>query len=174
MKPPIKFMLDYSCFPLWTNDKELQAKYDYNIDLEKIGLTPETIKKAEIIVSMFYDRLNPLYQNFPSFWREKLCVYYNKKVADVYDNICLEIGDRFEIINVVGEFSEDKERLSFLNNPVDYCLQRGISFGDATTLIEEVAAEQAKYLQYEKLVLSNQLQWNESMCLKFWSNCHCK
>ena len=161
-------MLDYSCSPLWTSDRQLQAKYGYNIALEEIGLTVETIKKAEIIVSMFYDGLNPIYQGFPSFWREELCVYYNQKVADVYESVCWEIGDRFKIINLTGKFTEDEKRGSFVDAPVNYCLQHGINFGDTTTLIQEVAAEQAKYLQYEKLVLSNQLKWNESMSLKFW------
>ena len=88
MKPQIKFMLDYSCSPLWTNDEEIQVKYGYNIDLEEIGLTTKTIKKAEIVVSMFGDSLNPIFQVFPSLWREELCIYFNQKLADVYDSIC--------------------------------------------------------------------------------------
>ena len=170
----IKFMLDYSCSPLWTSDRELQAKYGYNIDLKKIGLSTETIKKAEIVVSMFYDSLNPIYQMFPSFWREELCVEFNQKVADVYKNICWEISNRFEITDLTRKFTEDEERRSFVDDPVHYCLQHGISFGDASTFIQEVKTEQTKYLQYEKLVLSNRLQWNESMSLRtLWSDRNC-
>lgn len=162
-------MLDYSCSPLWANDEKTRTKYGYNIDLEEIGLTTKTSEKAEIVVSMFYEGLNPIYQCFPSFWREKLCVCFNQKVTDVYDSICSEIGNEFEIINLTEKLSEDKRRASFLNDPVGYCLQYGVSFRDGNELVKEVEAEHIKYLRFEKLVLSNQLQWNESMSLRtFW------
>jgi hypothetical protein len=171
MKPQIKFRLDYSCSPLWTNDEETRTKYDYNIDLKEIGLTTKTSEKAEIVVSMFYESLNPIYQGFPSFWREKLCVDFNQKVTDVYDSICMEIGNEFEIIDFTEKLSEDKRRSSFLNDPVDYCLQHGVRFRDGDELVKEVESEHIKYLRFEKLGLSNQLQWNESMSLRtFWSD----
>ena len=170
MKPQIKFMLDYSCSPLWTNDEKTRTRYDYNIDLEEIGLTTKTSEKAEIVVSMFHESLNPIYQGFPSFWREELYIYFNQKLTNVYDSICLEIGNEFEIINLAEKLSEDKKRSPFLDDPVHYCLQHGVRFRDGDELVKEVESEQIKYLRFEKLVLSNQLQWNESMTLRtFWS-----
>lgn len=169
MKPKIKFMLDYSCSFLWTYDEETRKKYGFEIfprETKEIGLSTATIQEGELIVDMFYDSLNPIYQAFPSFWREKLCIYFNKKVANVYRNICLETSDKFEIIDLTGKFSEDKRLSEFLGDPVNYCLQRGINFGDANSFIKELEEEQQKYLQYEELVLSDQLKWNESMILE--------
>ena len=158
-KPRIRFFPEHvGSDVLWGNDTETTEAYGYPINSTKINLSATAIEKSRIVSNMFSDSLNPLYQSFPSFWRENLCVVYNAMIVELYLLICHELGDTFEILNCFEEMHQDPKLMPFTNDPIGYCLSCGISFGDKQTFLEEVKVEQARYLQYEHLVLAKRLE----------------
>lgn len=158
-KPKIRFFPEYLCdHVLWETKNEIT---------EKVVLSTSAVEKSRIIINLHNDTLNPLYQGFPSFWQEKLCVFYNSKGTELFQLICYEIGDKFEIVNHFLGMHEHPELNFFLNDPVGYCLSHGVTFGDQKVLLKEVRNEQARYLQYEEFVLSNRLEEAFDMYLNY-------
>jgi hypothetical protein len=158
----LKFMLDYQCNPLWSNDDESREKYGFEIDnLEEIGLSNDTIRLSKLVADLHLEILNPIYQPLPSFWSGKMHRYFQEMVRKLYRNIILEIGNDFEIKNkelelIENDFNEaqiDKSLEGFITDPVTYFRKRNISFGSDQELINEVADEYKKWKEREIILL---------------------
>ena len=107
-----QFMLDYECNWLWGFDEKTQNKYNYNIDdLTVLGLSEEAIKLNELVMELYWTSLNPIYQNFPSFWSSEMHKYFQEKVIELYNKIKNEVGNLYEIIlhETAKEIIEEKK-----------------------------------------------------------------
>ena len=131
-----------------------------NIDIEDLNLSEKTRSFILVATDLNDTYLNPLYQCFPSFWREKLCAYFNKLADRAYQSSCKDLGDRIELVKRYGEELKEDERLDlFLSYPVEYCLKNGISFGnDSDHLITKVREEEEIYLKFTEFVLSGEFE----------------
>ena len=68
-----------------------------------------------------------------------MCDYYNSKVKRLYDRICDEIGEFYEIVFFEWNFrSEDPDLERFLNDPASYSKTEGVSFGERSTIIKRL------------------------------------
>lgn len=156
MKPRIKFCFDYGCDPFWSDDDLSVELYGIsNIDIKDLNLSEKTLNSICVVAYLNDTYLNPLYQCFPSFWRTELCDYYNQSADKAYLNSCLDLGDRVELVKGYSAGITEDERLAFfLSNPVGYCLQKGISFGDSEKFKAEVREQEEIYRKFTKFTLS--------------------
>lgn len=160
MKPRIKFCFDYGCDPFWSDDDLSVELYGIsNIDIKDLNLSEKTLNSICVVAYLNDTYLNPLYQCFPSFWRTELCDYYNQSADKAYLNSCLDLGDRVELVKGYSAGITEDERLAFfLSDPVEYCLQKRISFGDPAKFKAEVREEEEAYLQFTGFVLSGKFE----------------
>ena len=147
MKPRLRFVFDYGCNPLWSTDDITNEKFGYHIDdLSKLGLSNKTIKLAEHCSDMFYNYLNPVYQGFPSFWSGRMYAFFQFSIKRLFDQIGNEIGMEYEIQNEeLDRFNEiidsnkiDSDLSSFVSNPVDFALKKGVNFRSEEELKREI------------------------------------
>ena len=61
-------MLEYTESPFWAVDEEAKTKFGYNVDLDKLSLSNQCKTRIKSITDLYYLRLNPVYQGFPSLW----------------------------------------------------------------------------------------------------------
>jgi len=130
-------MLDYGVNPLWSNDNLTEQKFGFYIkNLKDIGLSDKTILLSEFVTNLYSDRLNPIYQMLPSFWSGEMCLYFQKKLGELFDNILCEIGSQFEIenkeqneLNLKIDIQKKNVELGqFLDNPALYFRTKNISY----------------------------------------------
>lgn len=151
----LKFMLDYNCNPLWSYDEETIQKYGYQVDdLAELGLSENTISLSNHLIEIFNTLLNPIYQDFPSFWSKVMCNYFNQQVKNLFAEINNEIGTKFEIVNLVKDIEPDNLK-EFLENPAKYCTENNIHFKEVNELIEEVRIAYNKHLEFERQILKD-------------------
>jgi hypothetical protein len=145
-------MLDYTESPIWANDQEAESLYGYNIDLHTLNLQPGTITQIRTITNLFSERLNPIYQGFPSLWSGRMHLFYQLFIRHVYDEIKNQIGKEFEIENKelqlmteeIDVAEIDRTLEEFILNPTDYADKKGIKYNSKDDLkkdIQEALAE---------------------------------
>ncbi|MCC7318247.1 MAG: hypothetical protein IT219_06905 [Bacteroidales bacterium] len=145
----LKFLLDYTDSPLWANDPVAEKTFGYHVaDLEGLGLRPETVALLNAVTRLYQNRLNPVYQGFPSFWSGQMFVAFQHLVKQAYEQVVQELGDRFEVKN--GELALTTETIhvekidadlqAFLADPALFAREHGVVFGSVEELKREVAA----------------------------------
>lgn len=142
----IKFMLEYAESPLWAIGDEAQAKYGYNIDLKDLNLHPNTIIRIKTMTQLYWEKLNPIYQGFPSFWSGRMNVSYQTLVNLVFNEIENQIGQYHEIINeeisfLTESINVDKIDLQlkdFISDPSYYSDKKGITYKCKIDLKEKI------------------------------------
>lgn len=147
MKPKIKYKFDYGCYPIWAVDDKSIDQFGFNIsDLKGLGLSGKTIKLIEFNCEMFDNYLNPVYQMFPSFWSGRMHAFFQYSIKFLYKQITAEIGTEYEIENhEIERFNEkidiekiDNDLKSFVNNPAEFAIKKGISFNSSEELKAEI------------------------------------
>jgi len=147
-KMKIKFMLDHTDSPIWSNDPTTKSKFEYNTaDLTGLGLQPNTIVRIHLTTDLYQLSLNPIYQGFPVLWSGRMHVVFQMLVKHVYEQIKDQLSDVFEVNN--GELAmmkaqidvekTDLELLEFLDDPSKFCNQNGIHHVSKEALKAEVA-----------------------------------
>ena len=156
MKPRIKFSFECGCDPFWSDNALSVEIYGIsNIPADNLNFSEKTLDLIQIGVNLNETYLNPLYQMFPSFWSEKLCAYFNQLAEEIYQSCSEDLGDRIELVKGYSAGITEDERLAFfLSNPVGYCLQKGISFGDSEKFKAEVREQEEIYRKFTKFTLS--------------------
>ena len=150
------FMLEYGCDCLWAADDKTKNKFGYQIkNLSEVGLTNSTQGLSEFVSELYELRLNPIYQMLPSFWSGKMHKHFQDKVTKLYNQVVIEISDKFDIVVSKSAEQEMKEHLDidmlnqnlkkFVDNPVDHFFVNKIHFNDKETLINEVKFEFEKW-----------------------------
>lgn len=146
-------MLDHTESPLWANDQETESIYGYNIDLQSLNLLPGTITRIRSITNLYSEKLNPIYQGFPSLWSGRMQLFYQLFIRHVYDEITNQIGKEFEIENkelpLMTEHIDvdeiDKNLEEFILNPTDYADKKGISYNSKDELRRDIQEALAKW-----------------------------
>ncbi|MBX2842904.1 MAG: hypothetical protein KTR26_14130 [Flammeovirgaceae bacterium] len=147
MKPKIKYMFDYDCYPLWSIDDATIKQFGFNItDLRGLDLSDSTIKMIEYCCEMFDGQLNPIYPGFPSFWSGRMYAFFQYSIKHLLEKINKDIQEFYEIENhEVQRFNEeinieriDIELKNFLSNPAQFAIKNGISFNSEKELKNEI------------------------------------
>ncbi|MFD0991034.1 hypothetical protein ACFQ1R_13075 [Mariniflexile jejuense] len=164
MKPKLKFMLDYGTNPLWSNDEFTSQKFGYHIDrLEDLGLSAKTIELSKIVTSLYWDRLNPIYQMLPSFWSGEMHLFFQRKLKELFELVVDEIGNDYEIENkeeqeintTIDTQNIDIEVNEFLKNPNSFYRRNGIKFNKTDDEEKRyVALEYEKWMKIESEILN--------------------
>lgn len=156
-------MFDYGCYPLWAIDDEIRERFGYNIsELDKLGLSASTIKLINLNSKYYDSRLNPIYQGFPSFWSGRMHAFFQFSIKYLLEKINKEIGDRYQIENhEMEEFDReiDIERIDsfvaeFVNDPVKYAIENGISFHSEESLRQEISSAYKEWSDKEYKIYS--------------------
>ncbi|GAB4216065.1 MAG: hypothetical protein OHK0012_17570 [Synechococcales cyanobacterium] len=151
MKPTLRFQLDYCASPLWNKEGNIG-------NIQRLGVSPQTEQLANELTSYLYDHLNPVYQGFPSFWGEDLCQWFNGRVLVLYEQLCRELSDCFDLVFAETTFyplHRDPDVDVLLRDPVGYCQEHGVNYGqDEAALIAEVEQAYQDYLVFAQQVLS--------------------
>ncbi len=160
MKPRIKFCFDYGCDPFWSdNDLSVELYGISNISANRLNFSEKTLNLINVANCLDDIYLNPLYQMFPSFWSEKLCFYFNQLAEETYQSSCADLGDRVELVKGYSAgITEDENLAFFLSDPVQYCLQKGISFGDSEKFKAEVEEQEEVYRKFTEFVISGKFE----------------
>lgn len=155
-KIKLRFLLDYTESPFWTIDEEAKSKFGYNVDLDSLGLHKNTIIRTKSITKLFQQRINPVYQIFPSFWSGRMNLFFQMFMKKVYSEIENELGDKYELIN--GEYDLmsqeinieqiDRDLSQFLAKPSKYADEHGITYNSRQELEKEI---QMAYQDWEKI-----------------------
>ena len=149
----IKFMLDYTESPFWSIDEEAKSLYGYNIDLKSLDLQERTIVRVKSITKLYYQRLNSVYQMFPSFWSGRMNMFYQMFLNQVYSEIEEDVSDKIELINDEIELMNqkidikgiDNELTEFLNAPSKYADDKGVTYKSRNKLKEEIEEAYRKW-----------------------------
>ena len=99
-KPRLKYMRDYTCTSLWTNNDEARKILGgYNVPYEKLPLSD--ILKAEL------EKMDEEYLTLIDFNDPHQCLWdsnhindYNKRSDFLYERLVEEIGGTYDIINL--------------------------------------------------------------------------
>lgn len=143
----LKFLLDYTDSPIWSNDDETRQKFDYNIvDLESLGLSPSTRIKIHSLMKLFTQRLNPVYQGFPSMWSGRMHIFFQEFLKHVFELISNELSEKYQLENlehssmyeIIDHKKIDRELANFLENPSTYADSKGIFYTSKEKLKEEI------------------------------------
>lgn len=153
----LKFMLDYTESPFWAIDEEAKVKYGYNVDLKDLKLKKNTVIRIKSIIKLFHQKLNPVYQIFPSFWSGRMNLFFQMFINQVYNEIKSEIGNKFELINAEYELMNnkvnieqiDKDLNQFLNNPSKYADEKGITYKSKKELESEIKIAYQDWIKLE-------------------------
>ncbi len=142
-KYELKFMLDYGCNCLWSDNEKTRDKFGYQVDLSDVGILWSTIELSELVDDLHNLRLNPIYQNLPSFWSGEMHLYFQKKVIKLYNKIKKELDRDMFILNVSESAKREMEckidvelinrKLNiFVSNPIKYFSENNINFDPKT------------------------------------------
>jgi hypothetical protein len=160
-KYKLRFMLDYGCNCLWSEDKITENRFGYHIkNLNDVGLTETTIQLNEYVSDLYYLRLNPIYQSLPSFWSGEMHLFFQNKLMELYNKVVEELSDKFEIVIPDITKNEMNEKIDvvkinsdlkkFVEDPVAYFTNKGISFYGEQSLIDEVNTEYENWKKEEQ------------------------
>lgn len=149
-------MLDYTESPFWSFDEEARDNFGYNINLEKLDLSENTKIRLNSIIKLYAQRLNPVYQMFPSFWSGRMNSFFQILLKQVYIEIENELHDKYELINNEYELMNneidiekiDNKLQAFLNNPSKYADEKGITYKTKESLNQRI---QIAYKEWEKI-----------------------
>jgi hypothetical protein len=122
-------MLDYGSDFLWADDQETEDLYGYQVDLVRLGIPEATLALHEFVSYLYHMRLNPIYQNFPSFWSGETHLFFQEKVIQPYNDIKAAVRDGLEIAVAESTAIEMNEQIDvvlinntlkdFVLNPAD-------------------------------------------------------
>ena len=149
-------MLDYTESPFWAIDEEAKSKFGYNIDLENLELSKNSKIRLGSIMKLFHQRLNPVYQMFPSLWSGRMNVFFQMFIKQVYSEIEHELVNKYELINGESDLMNeeinveqiDKDLAEFLKDPSKYADKKGITYNSKEALNKEI---QIAYEDWEKI-----------------------
>ena len=154
----LKFLLDYTDSPLWANDAATESKFGYNItDLAGLGLKPDTIDQIHLMMEMFGEMLNPVYQGYPSFWSGRMFALFQRFANKVYQQLLDELGESVEVENREKAFLTepievekiDMELLMFLADPAKFSDENGVVYGSKEALKLDVDAAYGVWVEKE-------------------------
>lgn len=151
----LKFKLDYTESPFWAIDEATKSKFGYNVDLSHLELHSNTVIRIKSITHLYQEKLNPVYQLFPSFWSGRMNLFFQMFTQQVFSEIENEIGQEYQIIN--EEFALmneeinieeiDKSLNEFIENPSKYADKKGIIYTSKAELKAEI---QKAYQAWER------------------------
>lgn len=153
-------MLDFVESPFWTIDEEAKTKYGYNIDLKDLELSERSKIRIRAVTKLFYLRLNPVYQGFPSLWSGKMNVFYQMFLIQVYREVKNELHEKCDLINeeydlmnqVLDKEQIDKTLKAFVSDPSIYAEEKSINY---KSKIELKKAIQSAYQDWQKI----EIEW---------------
>lgn len=141
-------MLNHTESPFWAIDEDAKSKFGYNIGLENLELSKNSIIQIGLIIKLFHQRLNPVYQMFPSLWSGRMNVFFQMFLKKTLSKIEQELGNKYELIN--GEYDLmneeinieqiDKDLKEFLQDPSKYADKKGIIYKSKEALNKEIQA----------------------------------
>ena len=139
-------MLDYTESPFWAIDKEAKSNFGYNIGLKNLELSENSKIRLSSIMKLFHQRLNPVYQMFPSLWSGRMNVFFQMFLKQVYSEIEYELGNKYELINGESDLMNqeinveqiDKDLTEFLKDPSKYADKKGITYNSKEALNKEI------------------------------------
>ena len=153
----LKFMLEYSDSPFWAVDDETKKKFGNNVGLENLELTSTTKNRINTMMELYWKRLNPIYQSFPSLWSGRMEVFYQVLVKMIYSEILDEIGKKYAIENGEIEYMStiidyekiDIELQEFIKDPSKFADEKGIEYQSKEKLKSEILDAYLKWKDEE-------------------------
>lgn len=141
-------MLNHTESPFWAIDEDAKSKFGYNIGLENLELSKNSIIQIGLIIKLFHQRLNPVYQMFPSLWSGRMNVFFQMFLKKTLSKIEQELGNKYELINGECDLMNeeinieqiDKDLKEFLQDPSKYADKKGIIYKSKEALNKEIQA----------------------------------
>lgn len=141
-------MLNHTESPFWAIDEDAKSKFGYNIGLENLELSKNSIIQIASIIKLFHQRLNPVYQMFPSLWSGRMNVFFQMFLKKTLSKIEQELGNKYELINGECDLMNeeinieqiDKDLKEFLQDPSKYADKKGIIYKSKEALNKEIQA----------------------------------
>ena len=155
----IKFLLEYTDSPFWSEDEESRKLFGNNIELKELNLSKSAMVRLNSIMNLYYSKLNPVYQGLPSLWSGRMNLFFQMFLKQVYSELKLELENKFELTNYEQKLMDneidveqvDKNLTEFMNDPSEYADKNGINYKSKLEFNNKIrlAKEQAEKLEFE-------------------------
>ena len=89
---------------LWSENSAAREKFDYPVDISKLKLNENLVRRAYYIMSWYDTCIDWDYPPDPSPWSEQERVCFNRAALELYEELCKNLGVEFSIKN---EFLEN-------------------------------------------------------------------
>ena len=94
----MKFMFDWlSGTCVWSVNDAAHEKYDYPVDLSKLPITPNLLKRLQDLVEWHDEALNWDDPGSGLVWDEAQIATFDEKAIALYHELCQQLGADYEI-----------------------------------------------------------------------------
>ena len=99
----IRFWFDYGGICLWSVNKMACDRYGYAIESDKLPISAELLENLNELEDEYHSYLDWNYPPSPSPWTKELKQDFIDRATDIYNVLCRELGNQYEVINDVGD-----------------------------------------------------------------------
>lgn len=102
----------------WPGNQAAYARFGVgSIAPEDLPLSPETAQRVHELAAWHDSSLNWEYPPDPGPWRQDECDRFNVAVKELHATVVRELGEAFEVVNLVREAREDPDLDAYLRDP---------------------------------------------------------
>ncbi|MER7443798.1 hypothetical protein [Micromonospora avicenniae] len=105
---------------LWPSGPQDQQAFGYPVSLDALPVSADLRDELTQLVEWYDTSLNWDYPPDPGPWREPECRAFNAAVRRAFDQLRVELGDKWIIANDFQEVYEDPDLDRYLADPVDF------------------------------------------------------
>jgi hypothetical protein len=105
---------------LWAADERTREHFGVGPINKQIPMSDAIRKRGNELADWFQDSLNWSYPPDPGPWRQEECDRFKQAVRAFYQDLVIDIGDRFEIIYSQDEPDEDPDLDEYERDPKNF------------------------------------------------------
>lgn len=98
----IRFWFEHGGICLWSVNEKARDRYDCAIETSELPISLELVARLDELEDEYHSYLDWDYPPNPSPWTEEHKQDFVKRATEVYEILCRELGNEYEIINDVS------------------------------------------------------------------------